>query len=70
MNFPVSIKGVLFEAGRVVLLENERGEWELRGGRLESEEASETCLAVNSPKNWVRGRSRHAHRLLALRGSN
>ena len=29
MNFPVSIKGVLVEAGRVVLLENERDEWEL-----------------------------------------
>jgi 8-oxo-dGTP pyrophosphatase MutT (NUDIX family) len=35
MNFPVSIKGVLVEAGRVVLLENERDEWELPGGRLE-----------------------------------
>ena len=34
MHFPVSIKGVLVEAGRVVLLENERDEWELPGGRL------------------------------------
>ena len=44
MNFPVSIKGVLVEAGRVVLLENERGEWELPGGRLEPGEAPMTCL--------------------------
>ena len=45
MNFPVSIKGVLVEAGRVVLLENDRDEWELPGGRLEPGEAPETCLA-------------------------
>ena len=44
MNFPVSIKGVLVEAGRVVLLENERDEWELSGGRLEPGEAPTTCL--------------------------
>ena len=45
MNFPVSIKGVLVEAGRVVLLENDRDEWELPGGRLEPGEAPETSLA-------------------------
>jgi 8-oxo-dGTP pyrophosphatase MutT (NUDIX family) len=44
MKFPVSIKGVLVEAGRVVLLENERDEWELPGGRLEPGEPPETCL--------------------------
>ena len=44
MNFPVSIKGVLVAAGRVVLLENERNEWELPGSRLEPGEAPETCL--------------------------
>jgi ADP-ribose pyrophosphatase YjhB (NUDIX family) len=32
---PISIKGVLIEDGKVVLLENERGEWELPGGRPE-----------------------------------
>jgi 8-oxo-dGTP pyrophosphatase MutT (NUDIX family) len=45
MLFPVSIKGVLLEAGRVVLLENERDEWELPGGRLEAGEDPATCLA-------------------------
>jgi ADP-ribose pyrophosphatase YjhB (NUDIX family) len=45
MSFPVSIKGVLLEAGRVVLLENERGEWELPGGRVEAGEDPAICLA-------------------------
>ena len=44
MNFPVSIKGVLAEAGRFVLLENERDEWERPGGRLEPREVPE-CLS-------------------------
>ena len=35
MTTAISIKGVLIEDGKVVLLENERGEWELPGGRLE-----------------------------------
>ena len=43
--FPVSVKGVLFEEGRVVLLENERKTWELPGGRLETGEDPATCLA-------------------------
>ena len=42
--FPVSIKGVLYESARVVLLENERREWELPGGRLEPGETPEGCL--------------------------
>src|ERR1700746_3829327 len=45
MAFPVSIKGVLLEAGHVVLLENERSEWELPGGRLEAGEDPAICLA-------------------------
>ncbi len=43
--FPVSVKGVLFEQGRVVLLENERRTWELPGGRLEPGEDQAACLA-------------------------
>ena len=43
--FPVSVKGVVLRHGRVVLLENERDEWELPGGKLEPAESPETCVA-------------------------
>jgi 8-oxo-dGTP pyrophosphatase MutT (NUDIX family) len=53
---PISVKGVLIHAGRVLLLRNERGEWDLPGGRpdpgeghraaLEREVREETGLAV------------------------
>ena len=43
--YPVSIKGVVFIDGRVVLLQNERNEWELPGGRLESGETPAECVA-------------------------
>jgi mutator protein MutT len=43
--FPVSIKGVIVRDGRVVLLRNERQEWELPGGKLEPDETPEECLA-------------------------
>jgi 8-oxo-dGTP pyrophosphatase MutT (NUDIX family) len=40
-----SVKGVLFDdAGRVLLCHNERGEWELPGGRPERHEDDEACL--------------------------
>ena len=44
MRFPVSVKGVLLEGGGVVLLLNERDEWELPGGRLERGEDPVACL--------------------------
>ena len=44
--YPVSVKGVLFSPqGEVVLLLNEREEWELPGGRIELGESSTECLA-------------------------
>jgi ADP-ribose pyrophosphatase YjhB (NUDIX family) len=33
--FPVSVKGVVVQGGKVLLLRNERDEWELPGGKLE-----------------------------------
>lgn len=42
--FPVSIKGVVFIGERVVLLKNEREEWELPGGRLEAGESPPACV--------------------------
>jgi len=44
LRFPVSIKGVLLDDNRVVLLLNERDEWELPGGRLEHGENPVACL--------------------------
>ena len=41
--FPVSVKGVVFVDSRVLLLRNERDEWELPGGKLEAGEAPEAC---------------------------
>lgn len=44
--YPVSVKGVLLSPkGEVVLLLNEREEWELPGGRIELGESSPECLA-------------------------
>jgi len=42
--FPVSVKGVIFLDGKVVLLRNERDEWELPGGKLERGEEPSACL--------------------------
>ena len=42
--FPVSIKGVILHCGQVILLRNERAEWEVPGGRLEPGEQPEDCL--------------------------
>ena len=43
--FPVAVKGVLIRDGNVILLRNERDEWELPGGKLELSESPEQCLA-------------------------
>lgn len=42
--FPVSVKGVLFIDNKVILLSNERGEWDLPGGKLNGNEDISNCL--------------------------
>lgn len=42
--YPVSIKGIVSIDGKVPLLQNERAEWELPGGKLEPEEQPEACV--------------------------
>lgn len=42
--YPVSIKGVLIHEGRVLLLLNERGEWDLPGGRPDPGEDHRAAL--------------------------
>ena len=42
--FPVSVKAVVCYEGRVVLLKNERNDWELPGGRLEKGESPEQAV--------------------------
>lgn len=42
--FSISIKGVVVRDGKVLLLRNEREEWELPGGRIEIGETPEECV--------------------------
>jgi 8-oxo-dGTP pyrophosphatase MutT (NUDIX family) len=42
--FPVSIKGIIIRNAQVILLKNERAEWELPGGKLEPGESPEVCV--------------------------
>ena len=42
---PISVKGIVFEEGAVWLRKNERGEWELPGGKLDQgEQPTETVV--------------------------
>lgn len=41
---PISVKGVLLHEGRVLLLLNKRGEWDLPGGRPDPGENHEAAL--------------------------
>jgi 8-oxo-dGTP pyrophosphatase MutT (NUDIX family) len=43
--YQVSIKGVVLREDKVLLLRNERDEWELPGGRLELDETPKECVA-------------------------
>ncbi|GIG70476.1 NUDIX hydrolase [Phytomonospora endophytica] len=53
-SFPVSIKGVCIQDGRVLLLHNERDEWELPGGKLELGEDPAACVAreIEEESGW------------------
>jgi 8-oxo-dGTP pyrophosphatase MutT (NUDIX family) len=49
--WPVSVKGVAVDAGRrVLLLRNERQEWELPGGRLETGDGAAGVAGDHSPE--------------------
>jgi 8-oxo-dGTP pyrophosphatase MutT (NUDIX family) len=52
--YPVSVKGVVIRNDRVLLLRNERAEWELPGGKLELGEDPAECLAreIKEEAGW------------------
>lgn len=52
--FPVSVKGVAVQDGKVLLLENERSEWELPGGKLELGEDPPDCVVreISEETGW------------------
>lgn len=53
--FPVSIKGVVVRDDLVVLLKNERNEWELPGGQIEIGETPAQCVAreIAEETRWL-----------------
>jgi 8-oxo-dGTP pyrophosphatase MutT (NUDIX family) len=53
-SFPVSVKGVAVQGGKVLLLRNERGEWELPGGKLEVGEDPVDCVVreISEESGW------------------
>ena len=53
-SFSVSVKGVVVRDGRVLLLHNERDEWELPGGRLEIGETPVQSVAreITEETGW------------------
>ena len=42
--FPVSVKAIIIDNDRVLCLKNERGEWDLPGGKIDFNEDIEKCL--------------------------
>jgi 8-oxo-dGTP pyrophosphatase MutT (NUDIX family) len=53
-SFPVSVKGVAVQDGKVLLLENERAEWELPGGKLGLGEDPPGCVVreIGEESGW------------------
>lgn len=53
--YPVSIKGVCLRDNRVLLLRNEREEWELPGGKLEPGEDPAACVGreISEETGWT-----------------
>lgn len=54
LRVPVSVKGIVIVDGKVLLLKNERDEWELPGGKIELGESPEDCVAreVQEEVGW------------------